>query len=78
MTPSEIQKQLKDHEITQKALAQKIGASQMSISVVVNGQRVSNRIMRAVADAINQDVRKVFPWYYNKPPKRRTSKVTPL
>ena len=78
MSPSEIQKRLKDHDLTQKALAQKIGKSEMSVSVVVRGQRISNYIMRGIADAINQDVRKVFPWYYNKPPKRRTSKATPL
>ena len=78
MTPSEIQKRLKDHEITQKALAKKIGKSEMTVSVVVRGQRISDYVMRGIAEAIGQDVRKVFPWYYNKPPKRRTSKVTPL
>ncbi len=77
MSPSEIQKQLKDHNLTQKALARQIGKSEMSVSVVVRGLRISDYVMRGIADAIGQDVRNVFPWYYNQPPKRRHSKVTP-
>ncbi len=78
MTPSEIQKQIKDHGLTQKAVAKKIGKSEMSVSVVVRGQRISDYVMRGIAEAIGHDVRQVFPWYYNQPPKRRHSKVTPL
>ena len=75
MIPSEIQKRLKDHNLTQRAVAKKIGVSEVAVSDVVKGRRISDRIMRAVADAISDDVRLVFPEYYLRPPKRTTSKA---
>ncbi|MDX9820646.1 MAG: helix-turn-helix transcriptional regulator [Syntrophales bacterium] len=60
--------------ITQKSLAQKIGVSDISVSDVINDHRVSDRIMRAIAEAIGSDVRLVFPKYYLRTPKRKTSK----
>jgi len=76
MTPSEIQKRIKDANITQRAIAQKIGVSEVSVSDVIKGRRISDRVMRAVAEAISDDVRLVFPEYYLRPPKRKTSKVS--
>ena len=77
MTPNRIQFELKERGITQRAIAAKLGQSEMHISYIIHKHRVSDRAMRAVADAIGKDVRAVFPEYYNAPPKRRTSKVSP-
>ena len=77
MTPSEIQKRLTDAKTTQRAVAQKVGVTPVSVSEVVNGKQVSDRIMRAVADAIGEDFRLVFADYYLRPPKRKTSKACP-
>lgn len=76
MTPLERQFELKKKGITQKALAEKIGVGQMVVSDVILGQRISNRVMRAIAEAIDKDHRLVFPEYYLRPPKRRTSRVS--
>jgi len=75
MTPAKIQYLLKKSGLTQKALAQRIGVCEMTVSRVINKQIVSNRVMRAVAEAIGQDYHKVFPEYYLQPPKRRHSKA---
>ncbi len=75
MTPREIKNALEDKKITQSALAAKIGVSNMSVSDVINRKRISDRVMRAIAEEIGRDVRKVFPEYYLNPPKRKTSKV---
>lgn len=75
MTPNRIQYELKERGLTQKALAAQIGVKPMHLSCVVRKQRVSNRVMRAVAEAIGKPVQTVFPEYYLAPPKRRTSKV---
>ena len=76
MTPLERQFALKKKGITQKAIAEKIGVGQMVVSDVITGQRISNKVMRAVAEAIREDHRLVFPEYYLRPPKRKTSKVS--
>lgn len=75
MTPSEIQKRIKDANTTQRAIAQKIGVSEVSVSDIIKGRRISDRVMRTVAEAIGDDVRLVFPDYYLRPPKRTTSKA---
>lgn len=76
MTPSEIQKRIKDANTTQRAIAQRIGVSEVSVSDVINGRRISDRVMRSVAETLGADVRLVFPEYYLRPPKRKTSKVS--
>jgi lambda repressor-like predicted transcriptional regulator len=78
MTPNRIQYELKEHGVTQKALAQKIGVGEIHVSCVVRKLRISDRVMRAVAEAICAPVQSVFPEYYNAPAKRRTSKVSPV
>lgn len=76
MEPADIQCALKKKGITQKAIAQKIGVVEMSVSKVVNKQIVADRIMRAIAEEIGMDRLQVFPEYYGNPAKRSTSKVT--
>jgi transcriptional regulator with XRE-family HTH domain len=75
MTPLERQFALKRKGITQTKIAEEIGVTPISVSDVINGHRVSDRIMRAIAERIDKDVRMVFPKYYLQPPKRKTSKV---
>jgi transcriptional regulator with XRE-family HTH domain len=76
MTPLERQFALKSKGITQHQLATELGVSDISVSDVINGHRVSDRIMRKIAAAIGEDVRLVFPEYYLRAPKRKTSKVS--
>jgi transcriptional regulator with XRE-family HTH domain len=78
MTPREIKNSIEDHGLTQRALARQIGVSEMSVSDVINKKRISDRIMRAISEAIKQDHRYVFSEYYFHPPKRATSKSSCL
>jgi len=75
MIPLDIQYELKKRGIMQKDIAQDLGLSENTVSKVINKIIISDRIMRAVAQAIERDHHEVFPEYYNAPPKRSTSKV---
>jgi lambda repressor-like predicted transcriptional regulator len=75
MTPNKIQYELKENGVTQKAIADKRGVTPYHVSAVIHKQRISDRVMRAVAEAIGKPVQSVFPEYYLAPPKRRTSKT---
>jgi len=75
MTPDEIKDALKKHKTTQKAIAEKLGRSEMSVSSVIRRERVSDYIMRGVSKAISKKHTIVFPEYYLQPPKRSTSKT---
>jgi transcriptional regulator with XRE-family HTH domain len=76
MNPVDRQYALKRRGITQHKIAQDLGVTDVSVSDVIIGRRISDRIMRGVAAAISEDVRLVFPEYYLRPPKRKTSKVS--
>ncbi|HSW39212.1 MAG TPA: helix-turn-helix transcriptional regulator [Acidobacteriota bacterium] len=78
MKPETIKKKLKEHKVYQKDIAARLGISEMTVSKVVRKRDVSDRIMRAVSEAIGEDYRRVFPEYYNSPAKRSTSKVSPV
>ena len=78
MTPLEIQYQLKLRKITQRSIAEKLGVSEMSVSDTINKNIVSDRIMRAVAEAIGDNYQVVFAEYYLRPAKRSTSKIAAL
>lgn len=78
MTPAKIQYLLKKNGLTQKALAQRIGVCEMTVSRVINKMTISDRVMRAVAEAVERPVQNVFPEYYLQPPKRRHSKAIGL
>ena len=75
MTPLEIQYELKKKEVLQKEIARELNVSEMTVSLVIKKQRVSDRVMKAVAEAIKRDHRAVFPEYYFGPKRRTTSKV---
>lgn len=74
MTPDEIKKAIRKNT-TQKAIANKLGLTEMGVSCVVNKKSVSDRVMDAVARAIGKDKAEVFPEYYFGPKHRSTSKV---
>ncbi|HPL62961.1 MAG TPA: helix-turn-helix transcriptional regulator [Syntrophales bacterium] len=75
MTPTQIKTAFKEKGITQRAIADELGVSEMTVSKVVHRIIVSNRVMRAIAAKLGEDHRRVFPEYYLRPPKRSTSKV---
>ena len=75
MTSPEIQFELKKRGITQKMIADQEKVSPMSVSKTINKLMKSDRLMRAIGKAINEDHRLVFADYYLRPPKRSTSKV---
>ena len=76
MHPVDIQARLKKKGITQRAIAEELEVSQMSVSKVIHKTIISDRIMKAVSAKLGKDHREVFHEYYLKPPKRKTSKVS--
>jgi transcriptional regulator with XRE-family HTH domain len=76
MTPLKLQYALKEKGITQHQVAVDLGVSDVAVSDVILGHMVSDRIMRAIAAALGEDHRAVFPEYYFRPPKRKTSKIS--
>ena len=75
MTPKQIQAAIGVKNLTQRVIARKLGRSEMSISLVIQGDRISDYIMRGIAKAIGKKRTAVFPEYYLKPAKRSTSKT---
>lgn len=72
MTPLEIKAELIKKEITQKQLGESLNppVSQSTIYQVIYGYSVSRRVMKAIADVIGVDVRKVFQPYFDKKQKK--------
>ncbi|MDY7037337.1 MAG: hypothetical protein SV375_14375 [Thermodesulfobacteriota bacterium] len=66
-----IQYELAKRGITQKSIASELKVSDMMISLVVNKKHVSDRVMRAIAEKINQDHQEVFPEHYLNPRRRK-------
>ena len=64
MTPLEIKIALMKRGVTMRSIAQGLGVSVNAVSQVVRGGFVSERIMRAVAAAIELKPRQVFPEYF--------------
>ncbi|WP_028322702.1 helix-turn-helix domain-containing protein [Desulfatiglans anilini] len=73
MTPLKIKYELAKRGISQRSLAKKLEVSETMVSEVIRGFRVSDRVMRAIADAIEQDHRIVFPSYYINGKRRSVS-----
>jgi len=71
MQPIDIQYELKKKGISQKSIAIDLGCSDMSVSSVIAKRLQSDRIMRAVADAIGRDRMVVFPEHYCKTYRRK-------
>jgi len=78
MLPIDIQYELKKRGITQKMIADQEKVTTICVSKTINKQMISDRLMRAISNAIGQDHRIVFCEYYLRPPKRSTSKIKPV
>ena len=59
-SPAKIQYLLKEAGYTQKRIAEEEGVSEMAVSAVINGHRVSKRLMLAVARRIDTHPKTVF------------------
>ena len=68
MTPMEIKVELLKKGISMSAVGRHLNppVSPSAVSQAIHRKYISNRIMRAVADAIGKDVRYVFSDYYFK------------
>jgi lambda repressor-like predicted transcriptional regulator len=69
MTPEQIKSELalKGRKIvTMTSISKELGCSQAAVTLVINKKAISNRIMRAVAKAIEKPVEQVFPEYFAK------------
>jgi lambda repressor-like predicted transcriptional regulator len=73
MHPADIKAALEKRGVSQADLAHDLGVSQPTISRIIRGETVSDRLMKGIAEAIGEHPAKVFPGYYLKPPKRASS-----
>ena len=66
MQPEEIRLELfrRRKQVTMASIARDLGVSRQAVGYVIDRAFVSNRIMEAVAAAIGQDKKYVFPEYY--------------
>lgn len=74
MTPLERQFALRKAGYTQRKWAQEHGVAEMSVCHLLQGKMVSERLMKAFAEMIGKDYRKVFPEYYLDPNRRKRKK----
>ncbi len=65
ITAMDIQYMLKRKGVTQKALAEKHGVSEMTISRVIHQKLISDRLFRAISKEIGLDPKVAFADYYN-------------
>lgn len=68
MSPDEIRFELyrKRNELSMASIGRSVGVSRAAVHRVIDRHFVSDKIMRAVADAIGKNVSYVFPEYYLK------------
>ena len=64
MNPVKIKSEMILAGITQTDIAKDLGVSQPSVNRVIAGIDVSDRIRRAIANAIGIDVKKIWPSTY--------------
>lgn len=72
MHPADIQARLKKRGITQKDIAENLGVGQMVVSDVIRQRKASQRVMQAIANAVELPVEAVFAGYYAGITKRRS------
>jgi lambda repressor-like predicted transcriptional regulator len=67
----EIQNALDESPVTQAAIARDLGITPVTVSDVVKGRTNSQRVHKAIAEAIGKDVKEVWPEIYlHGEPKR--------
>lgn len=72
-----IQSALASHDLNQAAIARALGISPTTVSDVITGNTVSGRIHKAIAEAIGEDVKTIWPQHYlNGSPKRGRRMIT--
>ena len=78
-TPTEIKVALLRKNITQAYIAQEAEVSPTSVARVVNSAMTSDKIRRAIAEALGVDVARIWPSVYLQggPPKRGRPRITP-
>lgn len=64
MDPIEIRVSLIRAGIPQQAIANKLNVSASAIARIIDGDSASHRIRQAIADAINIDIRNIWPSTY--------------
>ena len=64
MDPIEIRVKFLRVGVSQLAIARKLGVTHTAIYLVIEGRSVSDRIRRGIAEAINLDVRVIWPSTY--------------
>jgi len=64
MEPDEIQIALKRAGVTQADIARRLGVHPASVSRVISGHSVSDRIRLAIADSVHRDVKSIWPSTY--------------
>ena len=64
MTPLEIRFAIYKVNLTQAAIARELGLSKTHILYVIDGKRISRRVHAAIAEAINMDIRQIWPDLY--------------
>lgn len=64
LPPLDIRISLQRAGIAQAKIARKLGVTQQAVSQVIRGVSVSHPIRQAIADAINADVRQIWPSTY--------------
>lgn len=72
MEPVDIKIALLRTEITQAAIARKIGVAPISVSRTIKGEIASQRIRQAIADALSMDIKKIWPHAGAKPGRPMT------
>ena len=71
MHTADIQAELKKRGLTQRDIADSLGISDRTVSEIINKRKVSQRIMRAVAEAIGRDPADVFEYFTKAKSNRR-------
>jgi len=71
MTPLDRKHALEKAGYTQSRFADEHGVNSMSICQLLQGKMISHRLMKAYAELIGKDYRKVFPEYFLDPNRRK-------
>lgn len=66
MTSIAIKEELTARGVQYKDLAAELGVSKTSISLVVHGKSVSDRVQKAIAAKLGLEPEQVFPEYYQR------------
>lgn len=71
MTPTEIRIEMLKKEVSLVSVARACGVTTTSVYRVIEGTIVSDRVRRALADAIGIDIRRIWPdpYLYGSPRK---------